>query len=856
MVWLSVLLDCRANMTNLRLFFPCLLLFIQASGAFAAEGSSDQRFLAGLRQRGLYRLAETYCRDHLDPLKHPGLSDRRRAELVIELSRCLAERAVNSPPEVRPPLWQRALTVTEDFARRHPQSPRQPLVRLQGELGRLARGELARQEAEVTADAAPLFEEAKTQLRAAIRGLEQLAEDVQRRLQQPRPLAPRETDALTADQLHSLNHNLQYQLARTLRNQAACYGPQSPDRANSLTRAVQLLKPLAGLDPGHPLALGSRVDLIVCYRLLADYAEARRQLDVLPAADPPPSVQLRAQAERIRLALATDRLSEAVSLLSQGRRIDAATSAELDYAWLQTYLVAAAAAGRSADQANANQWQAKATEMVERIEQLHGPYWTRRAGMLLSRYVQASPAGGDLAMLVRAAESSFRSGRLDDALATYDNARRLATKQGSQDRAFELGHIAAAVEHRRGRHREAMARYHQIATTTPQHPKAAEAHELAIYHAAQLAKKEPSQASLEAYAAMLNEHLKNWPQQPGAERVRRRLGRWYEHGRHWKNAIDAYRKISAGDGEHLPAVEAAARCYRAWFGERLAAGEPAGQIAAEAADAAEWFELLVFGSGGVVPQRLTPAQRLAALAAARLRLNYTPAGFAHAENVLSAALQGADDAPAEWKSAARALLVFSLAGGGRHREAGEVLTQISAGPPQGLFDMIEGLGRVAASARPRVRTELAELQLRAIDLLRRRHAQLSEAQQEKLQRTHARALADAGRIDEALAATKWLAEKHPRDGALQQRYAELLLTRKDSASMQTALNKWRELEKKSRPDSPRWYRAKYRVAWLHCEMGNKDQAAKIITLLRLLHPELGGPEMKAKFDELLRRCRP
>ena len=50
-------------------------------------------------------------------------------------------------------------------------------------------------------------------------------------------------------------------------------------------------------------------------------------------------------------------------------------------------------------------------EMVRSIERLHGPYWTRRAEMLLAGYVRAAPESSNLAMLVRAAESSRASTR-------------------------------------------------------------------------------------------------------------------------------------------------------------------------------------------------------------------------------------------------------------------------------------------------------------------------------------------------------------------------------------------------------------------------------------------------------------
>ena len=57
------------------------------------------------------------------------------------------------------------------------------------------------------------------------------------------------------------------------------------------------------------------------------------------------------------------------------------------------------------------------------------------------------------------------------------------------------------------------------------------------------------------------------------------------------------------------------------------------------------------------------------LAAAELWLDAAPAGFDRAESILLAALAAGDDAPADWRSAAQALRVFSLAGQGRLPEA-------------------------------------------------------------------------------------------------------------------------------------------------------------------------------------------
>ena len=85
-------------------------------------------FLDGLRGRRLYALAERYCEGRLTGME---LDERQRADLVIELSRTLAEHALAVAPGEALPLWERAGEVTRVHAKKYPQSPRLILVNLQ-----------------------------------------------------------------------------------------------------------------------------------------------------------------------------------------------------------------------------------------------------------------------------------------------------------------------------------------------------------------------------------------------------------------------------------------------------------------------------------------------------------------------------------------------------------------------------------------------------------------------------------------------------------------------------------------------------------------------------------------------------
>lgn len=832
---------------------PAVSLGIGGSAANSAtwRPSADERFLAGLRARGLYELAEAYCRQQL---ARGELDDRRRAELTIELLRALAESAASTPAIHRDALWQQAQQAVDQFVRTQPANPRLALVRLQGALVELTRGELARQEAWLVAQNEALLEEARTHLRQAIKLLRSLDEQVRRQWSEQNLAGPPAPGRLSAEQLQSISNHIHYELARALRNQAQSYAPDSPDAANALTQAIQLLEPLAGLSAAEPLSWKARLDLVICHRLLGDRATAARLLAELSAAGPPAEVELRARAERIELAL-PDNLPQALAALSDGRQLAGRSSPELDYAHLSVYLAAWQAAVRDGRTDEAARWQAEAERLVQLIESQHGFYWQLRAEMLLAGTVRHAPAEGNLSMLIRAAEAAYRSGRPEEALAAYDRARQTAARQGQAAEAFRLGFVAATIEHKRNNHAEALRRYRELSLAFPREPQAPEAHLLAIFHAGQLAKPAqtggPAAAALDTYNDLLAEHLETWPQAPSADEVRWRLGRLQELAAQWDRAIELYRQISISGPRGIEVVQALERCTAAWLAERRGRGESCQAVAAQAA---EWFEALIRAPGQPWPQQFTAVDRAAALAAARMWLNSAQPGSARAEAVLRAALAGSAGAPQSFLCDAQALLVFSLAASGRTDEAGRVLEQLSAAAPEQLVELVADLRQLAAQAPPETARALAELRLQAAALLEPAGAHLPAGQQRLLEFARAQALADAGRADEALGAFARLAQRYPGDAEIQEAYARLLSGRADRGSLEKALECWRGLEGHLPEASPEWFRAKYAIAELHFRLGAPEQAARIVRLLELLHPELGGPELRSQFKDLLRRC--
>ena len=474
-----------------------------AAGA-TASGSESQRFIDGLHERRLFRLARQHCKTQL---RREDLSDAQRVELTIALCHSFARHAAHAPPSRREALWRGAAETAEQFRRNHPNHPRQLVVELQAALIAAARGELARQEAEVGGAVATASAEALRELSAGAASLRDLDRRIQLRL--PTAGANSAGGDLTETELIALRRNVHYHLARALRNQALCFPAESAERADSLLQAEQLLQPLVGLSIDDDVVWRSRIELVGCLRLQGKVQPALIELSRAEKAVPGPAEALRLRAERVRLALAQGSPANAMELLKLGRSSGGRTSPELDLAHVETFLAQSTAARRAGDEQQASRWQSQAADMIKAMERLHGRYWTRRGEMLLASSV--APGGAEnIEVLVRTAKNHFLRKEYAEAAAAYQQAGAAARRAGAADQAFDLYYTAALVERRAGRSAAAVQRQRQLAMVMQQHAKAPAVHLQAIVGAAQAARDGTSQSQA-AYLELLEEHRQTWP---------------------------------------------------------------------------------------------------------------------------------------------------------------------------------------------------------------------------------------------------------------------------------------------------------------------------------------------------------
>jgi hypothetical protein len=849
------------------------------AGVVESREPADERFLAGLRRRGLFGLAETDCRHRL---ADPELDEVARAEVVIDLVRTLAEHALAVPGDSREPIWQEISTVTADFQRGHPQNPRVLLVRMQAALAMLARAELARQETEIGEGTTQSIDSVRAAIRAAIVNLKQfdddLASEIRRRTRPVVAAAGNLSDA----ELSSLEANARYQLARGFRNQALSYPVDSNDRLNALTQAIELLGPLGKAADDDPLAWPSRVEEIVCLRQVGKLAEATHRLSEFQSSSPPIGYLRRLRAEGIRLLLAKGRLDEALTAAGPPVEDDEIGAADLDFARLETLLAlwqraadrgtgdlspdadAPAPKGQTPAELPAADWQRQATAQVQHIEKVHGPYWMRRAETLLAEVLAAGgshrPSGtpGSLDSLIRAAASYWRAGQAGEAVATYDQAARAATDAGQVDKAFELGMTAASIQHQRKQFRDAQHRFQQLATAMPNHPRAAEAHLAAIYDqaaGAAAAGKSQDPATLAEYRQLLEYQLLSWPKALSAGQAAWWLGRLCEHDGQWREAILAFRQVPPEHAQYAAAVEATAKAYQRVLDQSRAMGKPDEQTARQALD---WLRQVIVESEGQPGDR-AELGRQATLWAARISLSDIPGGAADAEGLLRQALSDKVNTPADWEAAARLLLVSALAERQRYDEAATLLGKIGAGSPGELLALLERLIQASSQAKAQQRPTLVRLEQQTLAALDAQKPHFDEAGKRRLEIARLRTLIDSGSGKAALPLAESLSAKYPDEGSIQEDYAHLLGQSSDPAQVRVALTRWREIVGRSRAGTPRWFRAQLGMAQAQLALGNRPQARTIVKVVEASYPTFApsggeaGAELRAAFLDVLAR---
>ncbi len=585
----------RSSATGWRSLVLVASLCVPAANVVAASPSPDQRYVAHLRDLGMHRLAEVYCRERLAA---DGLTDRERVELAMELSLVAVGQAYNAPPGERDAYWRKAYAALEGWLATADR-PFRLLLELQDALNMLAEAELARLEQVGYSDAAAI-DVVRSRVRSGIASLRSIADGLEVRRRQFALGQARGPVEFTDRELAGLERSVALALARGFREQAFTYPANSPDHVNALQQAAESLAALAATTPADELTWQARVTLAECFGELGQVEPGLTAVAKWQADGPPAEVSGQLVAAEAKLLATAGRVGEALGKLGASG-VARGSSPTIDLVKLEVLVAAEPRDDRAID------------SLLASIRQSYSPRHVRQAEALVG---QAFAASGDVttaAGKVHAAEHFYRAGQLDRAVATYDQAAEMYRDARDRERAFAAERSAAAIVQRRGNFGDAAERFRRLALGSVDREGSATDHREAILSLATAVKQSPPAAgdqTMADYLQICREHLRHWPTGPTAGEVRWWLARALASRGQWQATLDVLSEIDETSPYYEPAMALLATAYR----QRIAGAVDATERQSLVAEAVARLQPVVVGTEDRIgwPNPWSDAQRTCA----------------------------------------------------------------------------------------------------------------------------------------------------------------------------------------------------------------------------------------------------
>lgn len=852
-----------------RILICLLMLFSLTTGRGGARATADEavsRYLAQLRRRKLFRLAEGICDRQL---ARDDITDTQRSQWTLELSRTLAEHAPYASGKEAAQLWRQATRVIGDFLQRHPAAPRNNWLRLQRATVLVIRGEFLRWEAQlmpcdpaVRSNALQMLDRADEQLQQLLQQLPSAGNASSGSATGKNAAPAAGTERTTGADRPLLRRHLNYQRALVLLNKAELSPAGSPQRNELLQQADRLLRPLSEGPAEAVITQNSRFLRAVVSRLAGRHREAVDRLKVLQKQRPSLQVQQHIRAELVRILLDGGHLKEADRLLQAFEKSQAVLLGELIFLRVKASLALWQNSLQAGDQPQAEQWWKEAQRALGQAEHFTGGYWTYRCRLLLDFAREKQRYGPELAVAVRTAQAQFRHGNLADSLAAYRRAVRLAEESGRKKFAAELRFLSASLLLQGGRLEEAAAEFGRLADAVPPSSRSAQADLMRAYCLGRLYEKRRTRDRRQKYTEALKTHRKKFPASPTAHEAAWMLAVLSDYRRQTAEALQLYLSIPPEHPRAAAAQSAAARCYEEIL-QRLRAAN-AGERTSWETHALSHLERYL---KSYPPQASTwnRFQADVAFRTARIHLQRTPPGYRAAEpllrqvteaarHALSAQQKGKPSAEERrwWQEtlrSARQGQIVALAGTGRFAEAETLLKTLSQSGPAEVLAVLDGLMKIGAD-KERLRRQLGTLQLQAALKLDKQRSRLKPSERQWLDRCLAQAYASTGNVERAVRLYQKLLKDSPSNQEFLRSLAELLSRSSARDTLLQARTCWRKLESLQSPGSPEWLQARYQVARVTFRLAEYRECRKLLDVTGLLYPQLGGEPLRSRFRQL------
>ena len=840
-------------------------VFVCSASVRAAELPRDndvarEQYFDGLRERGLFSLAETVC---LTELQRTELTQAERTEIVIELSRTFAAHAAVSPSfDDQTELLQRGRVVIDELLAGSATHPRRVVLEAQSAF-------VAATEVEVLGwqnELSPLGGSSREKALLLSEGLLTAFTDLIERMTEELRDRPRvgDTSRLSPYRMRGLKRVTEYRLGMLLLDRAKLFESLSADRAETLLAAREGFRDLAGGEPAEAITLRSQLGLIAATRLSGDTTAALAMAEVLMADQPPIEIRNEAIAEKVEALLTLGRTTDAADDLHEFRRNPAAATGRLLFLNVQVLLALSTVADEKGDPKLAAELHGEAVASAVRAAAEFPGYWSLRARRLISAGDAADEFGTEAAPHIERGRSFFAAGQVEDAITSFRTGWKLLVESKRIEQAAEIGYTLGSLLLNEGHFADAEVVLRDVATLAAETPRAAHADFLRSFALAQLYRREPSRSRREAYVTALEHHRSAYPEADSFGEATWMLAKLQELRLQTTLALRLYSEIPDEHARHQEAVVAVARCGETVLDRLRKLEKP--QADWEAAIMGELAAYVRPLTNSDAP--LTPHQTELLLRTARLLLGFEQPDFASADRLLDRVLDARPSAAAttgdpatELPSAkasiaalqqtALALKVVSLSGTRQQLEARLLLTRIGTTQPDSLADVLKVLGDAsAANLDAETSAAFGELQVRAMERSAVDIDTLSIERQIPLRLALADAHEQSRMPGSAARELAIVAQARPGDESLKRRLARLQLASGERQLIEKAKIAWRGFENQSKAGTNDWLEARRRVIECCLKLEQTDEAAKLLKVTMLLYPDGGTPETREALDRL------
>lgn len=841
----------RTVLRRLRGMLFVLLSFCACFASATAE-EAQHRYFDGLRERGLYLIAEDYA---VSRLSGNRLLPDERAILTAELAHTLIAHGALSTGEQRHELWQEAERLLQDFIVSNPQNPRLLLVQAAAAMLPARMAETLAWELEVNPANRQTAALAQQHASEAQRRLSLLRTSITSNKAKSSP-QDQADGALSSEEALELQQEVAYRLAASNFIFASTF-PPGPDRAGLLIETVEQFKDLGNSRGDSIWTVRATIQRAKLARLDGDFREAESLLRSAARTGSSDSLEDEILAEQVRVQLAqghpdqglqdvTDRIREGVPLADELRAV--AVEGLL-------------AAWKIAGQKGETEFQQELLREAQGHYELTRGKWQQLTAYRLREVQQDLELGDELAALVREANEYFQAGDLTKSSELYGNAAAIAHRQKKADLAVTYAMTVGSIEVQAQNWRVAASNFEQLVIMYSQHAKAGDADLMKCYCLGQLYLNQPSQESRTDYESALNEHRQKFSGSNSAAEATWMLAAHQEHRLQWTEALELYRQIPPAHARYDAAMLRVIILY-----EKILT-----RLRELQGDVTEWEDRILqeivrieerFPQGGLL-KSLEQCQT--SLRVAQLLLQHRDRYYriadqwllriqaTIAEQRLQASIRNLE-LGLSWQQVERGaaqLRIVSLAGQEQLGEARKVMLVLQKTDPSTMLGILLGLTEMTAKVDPRYQVELGHLQIEAINRLQVDRAELNPQQQRMLDGSHAEAFVAIGNLLEAAGIYELLIASAPRDERLIRKVIQVRTKRGQSEDFIRAKHWWTKIEQLHFPGTAPWIESRLNIAQLDIRLGDPQRARKLLGVTQALYPALGTPELKAEVSTLL-----